>query len=203
MIDSKLESIQRARQRISQGNLKNTTLIQSNIEYFISSFNIGVSLHSCGVATDLILEICIKNSASFVLCPCCFGALHHVKQVSHISQSLIENENPSQNSQDSQDLQKKLIVSSITYPRSSIFRQIIDDEEYFAMGNGAERTEWDFTSVNAISAKKFMGFIDLGIIFSFFLFEFFFLILLISFHFFEKIEFYMLKNLDMKHLFQL
>ena len=43
------------------------------MDYFNGAFDIGVSLHACGVATDLVIQKCIQNSASFVSCPCCYG----------------------------------------------------------------------------------------------------------------------------------
>eukprot|EP00658_Telonema_sp_P-2_P040372 TRINITY_DN2887_c0_g1_i11.p1 TRINITY_DN2887_c0_g1~~TRINITY_DN2887_c0_g1_i11.p1 ORF type:complete len:131 (+),score=29.47 TRINITY_DN2887_c0_g1_i11:160-552(+) len=36
-----------------------------------------MGLHSCGSATDLILEQCQKKRANFVVCPCCFGFMQN------------------------------------------------------------------------------------------------------------------------------
>ena len=38
-------------------------------------FDIGVALHACGVATDVVLETCLRQRAAFVLIPCCVGRL--------------------------------------------------------------------------------------------------------------------------------
>ena len=46
-----------------------------NLDYFRGNFDIGVSLHACGVATDLVINLCIKHKADFVCCPCCYGSL--------------------------------------------------------------------------------------------------------------------------------
>jgi len=148
MIDLKMESIKRARSRIHQLKLANTTIIQSNIEYFHGHFDIGTSLHSCGVATDLILDLCLKQSADFVLCPCCFGALHHISE----TKGQIEGANSS--------LNNTHFSTQITYPRSQLFRKVLTDEDFFKMGRAAERTEWDFCSEKSIVAKRFMGLID-------------------------------------------
>lgn len=75
MIDNKEESVRQARLRVAQLKLTNVTLIQSNLDYFEAPFNLGVALHACGVATDLVLHMCLSNRASFVLCPCCYGNL--------------------------------------------------------------------------------------------------------------------------------
>jgi len=62
----------------------------------------------------------------------------------------------------------------ISYPRSSRFQEILDDEEYFVIANSAERTDWDFHSEKAQSAKRYMTFIDTGFSFLFFSFFVFF-----------------------------
>ena len=51
------------------------------MDYFNGAFDIGVSLHACGVATDLVIQKCIQNSASFVSCPCCYGEFLHFENI--------------------------------------------------------------------------------------------------------------------------
>jgi len=75
MVDNKEASIGQARKRLAQLKLPNATLVQSNLDYFIRRFDLGVALHACGVATDLVLDKCRATRASFVLCPCCYGNL--------------------------------------------------------------------------------------------------------------------------------
>ena len=53
------------------------------MDYFNGAFDIGVSLHACGVATDLVIQKCIKNSASFVSCPCCYGSVQENHMVTY------------------------------------------------------------------------------------------------------------------------
>lgn len=77
MVDNKEESVRNARKRVAQLKLINATLIQSNLDYFRGSFDLGVALHACGVATDLVLQTCLQERAAFVLCPCCYGNLAH------------------------------------------------------------------------------------------------------------------------------
>jgi len=38
-------------------------------------FDLGVSLHSCGLLTDGALEVCCLHGACFALCPCCYGQI--------------------------------------------------------------------------------------------------------------------------------
>ena len=42
-----------------------------------SSFDIGIAIHACGSLSDIIMEKCIENGASYVMAPCCFGALQN------------------------------------------------------------------------------------------------------------------------------
>jgi len=39
------------------------------------AFDVGLALHACGVATDLVLDQCLLARAAFVLAPCCVGRL--------------------------------------------------------------------------------------------------------------------------------
>ncbi|XP_073897583.1 glutathione S-transferase C-terminal domain-containing protein isoform X2 [Castor canadensis] len=39
-----------------------------------------VALHACGVATDMVIEHCIKTRASFVTCPCCYGFIQNTSK---------------------------------------------------------------------------------------------------------------------------
>ena len=48
---------------------------QCNLTNFADQFEIGVSLHACGTATDLMLAQCYTAGASYVVCPCCYGAI--------------------------------------------------------------------------------------------------------------------------------
>lgn len=36
---------------------------------------VGVTLHACGVATDLVIKSCVENRSKFVIAPCCYGKL--------------------------------------------------------------------------------------------------------------------------------
>lgn len=81
LVENKEKSLSRARERIIKLNLNNVNIIQSNLDYFVGHFDIGVALHACGLATDLVMETCIRNNAHFILCPCCYGGVkncHHL-----------------------------------------------------------------------------------------------------------------------------
>lgn len=83
MIENKEESMQRARERVQSLGLRNVTLYQCNMDYFEGNFDLGVSLHACGVATDVVLHKCIDRGAAFVSCPCCYGAMKSAAGISY------------------------------------------------------------------------------------------------------------------------
>ncbi len=60
--------------RFSAG-LTNCVLFQCNLSYFRGAFDVGVSLHACGTATDLVMCACVDAGAHFVCCPCCYGSV--------------------------------------------------------------------------------------------------------------------------------
>lgn len=73
LIENKEESLVRARDRSLQLGLQNISFIQANLDYFIGNFQVGVALHACGVATDMVLDRCVRAKAGFVISPCCYG----------------------------------------------------------------------------------------------------------------------------------
>ncbi|XP_070390228.1 glutathione S-transferase C-terminal domain-containing protein homolog [Dermacentor albipictus] len=83
MIENKEESMHRARERVRSLGLRNVILYQCNMDYYVGDFDLGVSLHACGVATDLVLQKCIQRNAAFVSCPCCYGAMKATESISY------------------------------------------------------------------------------------------------------------------------
>lgn len=81
LLENKEESLNRAEERVRKLNLENVMLYQCNLDYFHARFDIGVSLHACGVATDIVMDKCYTQEAKFVCCPCCYGKIqqtHHI-----------------------------------------------------------------------------------------------------------------------------
>ncbi|KAG5870805.1 hypothetical protein JTB14_005355 [Gonioctena quinquepunctata] len=81
LVENKERSLARAKERIEKLNLGNITIVQANLDYFLGDFDIGVALHACGVATDLVIQNCIDKRAHMVVCPCCYGGVkncHHL-----------------------------------------------------------------------------------------------------------------------------
>lgn len=73
LLDNKAGSLEIAQDRISRARLKNVELRQMNIEDFDESFDLGLGLHACGGATDIIIEKSLSSQAAFVTCSCCVG----------------------------------------------------------------------------------------------------------------------------------
>ncbi|XP_029289265.1 glutathione S-transferase C-terminal domain-containing protein [Cottoperca gobio] len=77
LIENKEESLVRAQSRSAELGLKNIGFIQANLDYFTGAFHIGVALHACGVATDMVMDHCIHAGATFVISPCCYGFIQN------------------------------------------------------------------------------------------------------------------------------
>ncbi|KAK7473499.1 hypothetical protein BaRGS_00035252 [Batillaria attramentaria] len=75
LVENKEESLLKARTRMAALNLTNVVLYQCNLDYFVGKFDIGVCLHACGSATDMVLHQCLTQGAAFVICPCCYGSI--------------------------------------------------------------------------------------------------------------------------------
>ncbi|XP_077156824.1 glutathione S-transferase C-terminal domain-containing protein isoform X2 [Paroedura picta] len=77
LVENKELSLIRAKERSDELGLNNIWFIQANMDYFKGTFNIGVALHACGVATDMVIERCTNVRAAFVICPCCYGFIQN------------------------------------------------------------------------------------------------------------------------------
>lgn len=90
LVENKAESLERAISRAQDLKLENMKFFQGNVNYFSGVFDIGVSLHACGVATDLVIAKCFQQKADFVSCPCCYGGLQENHVVSYPRSSLFK-----------------------------------------------------------------------------------------------------------------
>lgn len=73
LIDYKAESIARASHRLKTSRMSNVRIIEGDIGEYEEVFQLGIALHACGGATDMSMIKCLKQSAGFVMCPCCIG----------------------------------------------------------------------------------------------------------------------------------
>merc|ERR1712070_250718 len=46
-----------------------------NLDAFSLRFDLGIGLHCCGSFTDMVMEICARQGASCIVCPCCNGKM--------------------------------------------------------------------------------------------------------------------------------
>ncbi|KAG6455082.1 glutathione S-transferase C-terminal domain-containing protein homolog [Manduca sexta] len=76
LLENKEQSLLRAKNRVKDMGMKNVYFFQCNLDFFNGKFDIGIALHACGIASDLVLDKCLKANAKFVICPCCYGSLH-------------------------------------------------------------------------------------------------------------------------------
>lgn len=93
LLENKEESIMRAKQRVERLQLNNVTFFQCNLDYFIGHFDVGTSLHACGVASDIVLMRCIQIRANFVCCPCCYGKCTQMPHISYPRSSFFQTNN--------------------------------------------------------------------------------------------------------------
>lgn len=93
LLENKEESLNRAQQRVRSLNLSNVLFFQCNLDYFVGDFDIGLSLHACGVATDIVLKHCIERHAKFVCCPCCYGGCHQMPHISYPRSEMYKSNN--------------------------------------------------------------------------------------------------------------
>mmetsp|Transcript_22155 Transcript_22155/g.33731 ORF Transcript_22155/g.33731 Transcript_22155/m.33731 type:complete len:638 (-) Transcript_22155:145-2058(-) len=91
------------------------------------NFDIGLALHACGEATDLVLRACGVAKANFIVSPCCVGKLNQKKNNPYIYAANRHNE------------------ATITYPQSSAFCTIISPK----IGDGGKNDNGNVDDKNA------------------------------------------------------
>ena len=91
-----------------------------------NDFDIGLGLHACGEATDIVLRACGQAKANFIVSPCCVGKLSQTKQNTYIYLATAGNE------------------PTISYPQSSVFCQIIPSSGQFdVLAKAADYSEME------------------------------------------------------------
>jgi hypothetical protein len=65
--------------RVALG-LRNCHVHQGDVRAFVVGFDLAVSMHSCGLLTDLIVRKAVEQRARFVLVPCCYGQLRQDRE---------------------------------------------------------------------------------------------------------------------------
>ena len=91
--------------QVSQ-TLPNLSTCHGAIQTYPHEFDIGVSLHGCGEASDHVLRKCIQQKASWVVCSCCCGKIQQDAKNPYVFQSTGSNE------------------KQIRYPQSKVFASL-------------------------------------------------------------------------------
>lgn len=73
IVEKKTQHCEIAQQRVDLAELKNVRIANCQLSDFTTPFDVGMGLHACGPATDLIHSLCISAAADYVLAPCCYG----------------------------------------------------------------------------------------------------------------------------------
>lgn len=108
--------------------IPNLFTFHGSINSYKESFDIGVSLHACGEASDLVLRACGEESACIVVAPCCVGKLNEKTHDPYVYHATGENR------------------ATITYPQSSAFREILSidsTDAWNALAKAADYSDWD------------------------------------------------------------
>lgn len=77
--------------QVSQ-KVPNLSSYLGSIQSYTDDFDIGISLHACGEASDCVLRKCLEKKASWVVCSCCCGKLRRDAQNPYTFQSTGGNE---------------------------------------------------------------------------------------------------------------
>eukprot|EP00571_Detonula_confervacea_P003938 CAMPEP_0172326344 /NCGR_PEP_ID=MMETSP1058-20130122/56226_1 /TAXON_ID=83371 /ORGANISM="Detonula confervacea, Strain CCMP 353" /LENGTH=635 /DNA_ID=CAMNT_0013043101 /DNA_START=42 /DNA_END=1949 /DNA_ORIENTATION=- len=89
--------------------LPNLSTYHGSIQTYPHNFDVGVSLHACGEASDWVLRKCLQQKACWVVCSCCCGKLRREALNPYVFQSTGGNE------------------KEIHYPQSKVFASLGGD----------------------------------------------------------------------------
>jgi hypothetical protein len=104
--------------------IPNLYTYHGSIESFQEPFDIGVSLHACGEASDLVLRACGRARANFCVAPCCVGKLNRQRFNPYIYHATAGNE------------------PTVLYPQSSKFG-FVSENDWNALAKAADYSDWD------------------------------------------------------------
>jgi len=107
----------------SCAGIPNLYTYHGSIESYEDKFDLGVALHACGEASDLVLRACGKAMAAVVMAPCCVGKLNRSKLNPYIYHATGSN-NP-----------------TVTYPQSNAFGNLTE-ADWNALAKAADYSDW-------------------------------------------------------------
>ncbi|ETL44976.1 hypothetical protein L916_04821 [Phytophthora nicotianae] len=75
LLDKKEPSLAIAKERIAAAQLTNVEIFCGYIDDYHKPFDVGIALHACGEATDMVMQKSLAERAAYVLAPCCVGKI--------------------------------------------------------------------------------------------------------------------------------
>jgi SAM-dependent methyltransferase len=128
LIDSKQRSLDVATERAARAGLTNVTTLLLSIEQFVgTAFDLGIALHACGPATDIAMQLCVRQNADFVMIPCCVGKVQ--VKASYLTTN---------DSVPLKDVAQEEVLPVLQYPRSRQGRGCLTREQYDAVAKAAD-----------------------------------------------------------------
>lgn len=104
--------------------IPNLYTFHGSMEVYEDAFDMGVSLHACGEASDLVLRACGRAGAQMVVAPCCVGKLNRRVLNPYVFHATGDN------------------LPTITYPQSTAFKEI-SPSDWDALAKAADYSDWD------------------------------------------------------------
>ena len=146
IVDLKERSLDVAKERAAVCGLlasaSNLKTFRGSITEYNSPFDIGLALHACGEATDLVLRACGEAKAAFVTASCCVGKLQIAGLNPYVYQANNDN------------------APTVQYPQSRYYRNCLElsSDKFDALAKAADHAEDSSESVNSIKrvAKLFL-----------------------------------------------
>jgi SAM-dependent methyltransferase len=108
--------------------IPNLFTYHGSMERYEEAFDIGVGLHACGEASDLVLRACGQAGAAILMAPCCIGKLNRKKLNPYIYHATGDNR------------------PTITYPQSKAFATTLDwsdEADWNALAKAADYSDWE------------------------------------------------------------
>ncbi|CAH0481887.1 unnamed protein product [Peronospora belbahrii] len=81
LLEKKEHSLAIAKKRIAAAHLTNVEISCGFVNDYFKPFDVGIALHACGEATDMVMQKCLVERAAYVLAPCCVGKIKSSKLV--------------------------------------------------------------------------------------------------------------------------
>ena len=118
LIDNNPHSVALGKERTFSG--LDVQWLCKDVAGFDEAFDIGLATHLCGGATDVMMERCMFQKAAFIATPCCLGSI-----VFDTPQNTVSGAKRGRGYGRNTDKR-----NSLTYPRSTCFRNQITVDDY-------------------------------------------------------------------------